>query len=73
MVVHMHEAYEDAIRECTAALGLKPEYMKALMRRSETHEHLEHQEDALAGVRCLGIPIRIILYLEKPLFGMSLC
>ena len=55
MVVSTQEAYKESIRECSAALELKPEYLKALMRRSEAHNHLEHQEDALAGARSLGI------------------
>ncbi|PQM36421.1 tetratricopeptide repeat protein 1 [Prunus yedoensis var. nudiflora] len=34
--------YEDAIKECTKALELNPSYMKALLRRAEAHEKLEH-------------------------------
>ena len=48
-LLQTQEAYEEAIRECTAAVEAKPEYVKALMRRSEAHEHLEHQEEALGG------------------------
>ncbi|KAJ0089441.1 hypothetical protein Patl1_14440 [Pistacia atlantica] len=41
--------YENTIKECTKALELNPTYMKALMRRAEAHEKLEHFEEAIAG------------------------
>lgn len=41
--------YEDAIKECTKALELNPSYMKALLRRAEAHEKLEHFDEAIAG------------------------
>lgn len=41
--------YEDTIKECTKAIELNPSYMKALVRRGEAHEKLEHFEEAIAG------------------------
>lgn len=41
--------YEDTIKECTKALELNPSYLKALVRRGEAHEKLEHFEEAIAG------------------------
>ena len=41
--------YEDAIKDCTNALELNPNYVKALLRRGEAHEKLEHFEEAIAG------------------------
>ncbi|CAK7338110.1 unnamed protein product [Dovyalis caffra] len=43
--------YEDTIKECTKALGLNPSYMKALVRRGEAHEKLEHFEEAIADMK----------------------
>lgn len=41
--------YEDTIKECTKALELNPAYTKALLRRADAHEKLEHYEEAIAG------------------------
>ncbi|KAJ9141238.1 hypothetical protein P3X46_031799 [Hevea brasiliensis] len=43
--------YEDTIKECTKALELTPSYMKALLRRGEAHEKLEHFEEAIADMK----------------------
>ncbi|GAV82327.1 TPR_1 domain-containing protein/TPR_11 domain-containing protein [Cephalotus follicularis] len=43
--------YEDTIVECTKALELNPTYMKALVRRGEAHEKLEHFEEAIADTK----------------------
>lgn len=43
--------YEDTIKECTKALELNPSYMKALVRRGEAHEKLEHFEEAIADMK----------------------
>jgi len=40
---------EETIKECTKALELNPTYNKALVRRAEAHEKLEHFEDAVTG------------------------
>ncbi|ESR66764.1 TPR REGION domain-containing protein [Citrus sinensis] len=40
--------FEESIKECTKALELNPTYMKALIRRAEAHEKLEHFEEAIA-------------------------
>ncbi|XP_077216202.1 uncharacterized protein LOC143850825 [Tasmannia lanceolata] len=48
--------YEDTIKECTKALELNPPYLKALIRRGEAHEKLEHFEEAIADMkRILGL------------------
>ncbi|KAJ6746251.1 TETRATRICOPEPTIDE REPEAT PROTEIN 1 [Salix koriyanagi] len=39
--------YEDTIKECSKASELNPSYMKALVRRGEAHEKLEHFERLL--------------------------
>ncbi|XP_054779842.1 uncharacterized protein LOC129287644 isoform X2 [Prosopis cineraria] len=43
--------YEDTIKECTKALELNPAYLKALVRRGEAHEKLEHFEEAIADMK----------------------
>ncbi|PON99288.1 N-terminal acetyltransferase A, auxiliary subunit [Trema orientale] len=43
--------YEDTIKECTKALELNPAYLKALLRRGEAHEKLEHFEEAIADMK----------------------
>eukprot|EP00262_Sarcandra_glabra_P004580 TRINITY_DN1568_c0_g1_i1.p1 TRINITY_DN1568_c0_g1~~TRINITY_DN1568_c0_g1_i1.p1 ORF type:complete len:256 (-),score=63.08 TRINITY_DN1568_c0_g1_i1:601-1368(-) len=43
--------YDDTIKECTKALELNPTYMKALVRRGEAHEKLEHFEEAIADMK----------------------
>ncbi|GFZ17319.1 tetratricopeptide repeat (TPR)-like superfamily protein [Actinidia rufa] len=43
--------YEDTIKDCTKALELNPNYVKALLRRGEAHEKLEHFEEAVADLK----------------------
>ncbi|CAI8612603.1 unnamed protein product [Vicia faba] len=43
--------YENTIKECTKALELNPAYVKALVRRGEAHEKLEHFEEAIADMK----------------------
>uniref|UniRef100_A0A6M2EU60 Uncharacterized protein n=1 Tax=Populus davidiana TaxID=266767 RepID=A0A6M2EU60_9ROSI len=43
--------YEDTIKECSRALELNPSYMKALVRRGEAQEKLEHFEEAIADMK----------------------
>ncbi|KAF7845519.1 Tetratricopeptide repeat protein 1 [Senna tora] len=43
--------YENTIKECTKALELNPVYVKALARRGEAHEKLEHFEEAIADMK----------------------
>ncbi|KAK9275189.1 hypothetical protein L1049_022450 [Liquidambar formosana] len=43
--------YEYTIKECTKALELNPTYMKALLRRGEAHEKLDHFEEAIADMK----------------------
>lgn len=40
-----------AIEESTAALELKPDYVKALLRRAQAQEKIDKLEEALAGTR----------------------
>lgn len=53
--------YENTIKECTKALELNPAYVKALVRRGEAHEKLEHFEEAIAGKFKLKIRQGIIM------------
>ncbi|KAL6532786.1 hypothetical protein OROGR_013746 [Orobanche gracilis] len=39
--------YEETIKECTKALELNHAYMKALLRRAEAHEKLEHYDESI--------------------------
>ncbi|CAN0875037.1 Tetratricopeptide repeat protein 1 [Linum grandiflorum] len=41
--------YEETVKECRKALEINPSYVKALRRRGEAHEKLEHFEKAIAG------------------------
>ncbi|KHN07205.1 Tetratricopeptide repeat protein 1 [Glycine soja] len=49
------EKYDNTIKECTKALELNPVYVKALVRRGEAHEKLEHFDKAIdAQVKDMG-------------------
>ncbi|CAN6304786.1 unnamed protein product [Urochloa humidicola] len=41
--------HDETIKECTKALELNPSYLKALLRRAEAHEKLEHYDEAIAA------------------------
>ncbi|KAM3269902.1 tetratricopeptide repeat protein 1 [Capsicum chacoense] len=41
--------HEETVKECTKALELNPTYIKALVRRAEAHEKLEHFDEAVTG------------------------
>ncbi|GKV18145.1 hypothetical protein SLEP1_g28567 [Rubroshorea leprosula] len=43
--------YNETIKECTKALELNPSYIKALVRRGEAHEKLEHYEEAIVDMK----------------------
>jgi tetratricopeptide (TPR) repeat protein len=43
------EEFELVIEDCTAALALKPDYIKIIARRMLAHEKLEKYEEAIAG------------------------
>ncbi|KAH7657552.1 TPR repeat-containing protein [Dioscorea alata] len=45
------QKYDDTIKECTKALELNPSYVKALLRRAEAHEKLDHLEEAIADMK----------------------
>jgi len=44
------EEYDLVVEDCTAALALKPDYVKVIARRMLAHEKLEKYEEALAGM-----------------------
>ncbi|CAH8392700.1 unnamed protein product [Eruca vesicaria subsp. sativa] len=39
--------HAETVKECTKAIELNPNYTKALVRRAEAHEKLQHFEEAL--------------------------
>ena len=43
----LQEEFEEAIRDCSKAIDLNPEYMRALMRRAELYERTEKLDEAL--------------------------
>ncbi|KAL1321396.1 hypothetical protein HN51_066190 [Arachis hypogaea] len=43
--------YDNTVKECTKALDLNPVYIKALVRRGEAHEKLEHFEEAIIDMK----------------------
>ncbi|KAF5177200.1 Tetratricopeptide repeat protein [Thalictrum thalictroides] len=43
--------YEEAIKECTKALELNAKNVRALIRRGEAHEKLEHFDKAIADMK----------------------
>lgn len=43
------EEYDLVVEDCTAALAIKPDYVKVLARRMLANEKLEKYEDALTG------------------------
>lgn len=45
----LQSKYEETIKECTKALELNPTYAKALFRRAQAHEKLQHFEEAVTG------------------------
>ncbi|KAI8012126.1 Tetratricopeptide repeat protein 1 [Camellia lanceoleosa] len=49
-ILHLRK-YEDTIKDCTKALELNPNYLKALLRRGEAGEKLEHFEEAIADLK----------------------
>uniref|UniRef100_A0A7S0J1B8 Tetratricopeptide repeat protein 1 n=1 Tax=Calcidiscus leptoporus TaxID=127549 RepID=A0A7S0J1B8_9EUKA len=49
----IHE-YEAVIEDCTSALAIKPEYVKALVRRAQAREELDQPTEALEDMRTAG-------------------
>ncbi|XP_068653058.1 uncharacterized protein [Aristolochia californica] len=45
--------YDETVKEATNALKLNPSYLKALLRRAEAHERLEHFEEAIADMKSI--------------------
>ncbi|KAJ0964628.1 hypothetical protein J5N97_025766 [Dioscorea zingiberensis] len=43
--------YDETVKECNQALELNPSYVKALLRRAEAHEKLDHLEEAIADMK----------------------
>uniref|UniRef100_J3N3K2 Uncharacterized protein n=1 Tax=Oryza brachyantha TaxID=4533 RepID=J3N3K2_ORYBR len=56
--------YDETIKECTKALELNPSYLKALLRRGEAHEKLEHYDEAIA---VYFTPLPLMPYFKTPL------
>ena len=44
----LQEKYDDAISDCSKALELHPQYVKALLRRAELYDKQEKLDEALA-------------------------
>eukprot|EP00965_Chrysotila_dentata_P049265 1633104-Pleurochrysis_carterae.AAC.4 len=45
------EEFDAVIEDCTSALGVQPEYIKALLRRAQAHEALGRPTEALEDMR----------------------
>ncbi|KAL4321434.1 hypothetical protein AHAS_Ahas14G0110100 [Arachis hypogaea] len=52
MLKIFQEKYDNTVKECTKALDVNPVCIKALVRRGEAHEKLEHFEETIAGGKC---------------------
>ncbi|XLR57191.1 hypothetical protein S83_007863 [Arachis hypogaea] len=63
------EKYDNTVKECTKALDLNPVYIKALVRRGEAHEKLEHFEEAIAEIASFSL---VLLELLVTLFLVML-
>ena len=51
------QCWKEAIRDCTDALEMDPEYIKALLRRATAYEALDDLEHTLADYQKVGICI----------------
>ncbi len=47
------QAWDDAVRDCSDALELQPEYIKARLRRAHAYEQLEKLDEALVDYKRL--------------------
>ncbi|XP_022946519.1 tetratricopeptide repeat protein 1 [Cucurbita moschata] len=45
------EKYDETIKACSKAIEINPAYVKALSRRGEAHENLEHFEEAIHDMK----------------------
>lgn len=45
------QAFQEAIRDCSSALELQPDYIKALIRRGCAHESIEQWEQSEADAK----------------------
>lgn len=45
----LKEKYDETVKACSKAIELNPAYVKALSRRAEAREKLEHFEEAING------------------------
>ena len=43
--------YKDAIRECSSALDINPDFAKALTRRAKAYEQMQHYKQALSDIQ----------------------
>lgn len=48
----VHE-YDAVVEDCTSALGINPEYVKALLRRAQAREMLDQPTEALEDMRAV--------------------
>lgn len=48
------EQYSEAAQDCTAALKLDSQYLKALLRRSDAYEHMDDLDGAFEDAKKVG-------------------
>jgi tetratricopeptide (TPR) repeat protein len=48
------EEYKSCVDSCVAALGVKPDYVKAIRRKMTAHEKLDELEHALEDAKKVG-------------------
>ena len=53
-IICFKEKYDETIKACSKAIEINPAYVKALSRRGEAHEKLEHFEEAIHGKLCFA-------------------
>ena len=46
---YAEEEWKQAVIDCTESLKLKPDYIKVLVRKAQSHEKLEQYDEALTG------------------------
>lgn len=50
----LKEEYENAVSDCSEALELAPNYLKARLRRAQCYEKVDKLEEALEGTHYSG-------------------
>lgn len=57
------EEWELVVEDCTAAIALKPDYVKVLARRMLANEKMEKYEEALAGESSTDrVPLSVVIF-----------